>query len=65
VHEQFFENPADKAKIYSYEIDIYLADKDITAAKKIFEVWLNEVQSGVTMAPTKQQSITYLKAFEG
>lgn len=65
VRELFFENSEDRARTYSYEIDIYLADQDIETAKKIFEVWLNEAQYERSIEPTTQQSDTYLKAFEG
>lgn len=65
VHESFFDDPNNKAKAYSYEIDIYLADNDISTAKQIFEAWLSEVQSGSATAPTKEQSVNYTKAFGG
>lgn len=63
VHESFFDDQNNKAKAYSYEIDIYLADNDISTAKQIFEAWLSEVKSGSAIAPTQQQSSVYAKSF--
>mgnify|MGYP005992140317 CR=1 FL=1 len=63
VHESFFEDPNNKAKAYSCEIDVFLADKDILTAKQIFEAWLSEVKGGAATAPTKQQSSTYAESF--
>ncbi|ETX11641.1 histidine kinase [Marinomonas ushuaiensis DSM 15871] len=60
-NELFFEDPINKAKAYSYEIDVYLADNDILTAKQIFDTWLNDT----AITPTKEQSATYLKVFEG
>lgn len=63
VHDTFFDDPNTKAKTYHYEIDIYLAEKDVSAAKKIFGVWINEAKLGTTTPPTKKQSLTYRKLF--
>lgn len=63
VHESFFEDPNHKAKAYSCEIDVFLADKDILTAKQIFEAWLSEVKGGAATAPTKQQSTAYSESF--
>jgi CheY-like chemotaxis protein len=63
IHDAFFDDPADKARTYSYEMDVYLAEEDILTAKQIFEVWIGEVKSGATIAPTQEQSSTYLSAF--
>jgi hypothetical protein len=63
VHESFFEDPDNKAKTYSYEIDIYIADNDTSTAKQIFEAWLSEVKLGIATAPSKQQSSAYAKSF--
>ncbi|WP_417537968.1 response regulator [Marinomonas sp.] len=65
IHESFFDDPDNKAKAYSCEIDVYLADKDTLTAKQIFEAWLSEVKSGSSTAPTKQQSASYAAAFGG
>jgi DNA-binding response OmpR family regulator len=65
LHEYFFDDPDNRAKAYGYEIDIYLADKDTSTAKQIFEVWISEVKSGNATAPTKQQNINFTKAFGG
>ena len=65
VHDTFFDDPNNKARTYSYEIDIYLADKDAPTAKQIFEMWLTEAKSGSTTPPTQDQSSAYLEAFEG
>jgi hypothetical protein len=54
-----------KAKSYSYEIDVYLAEKDTLTSKQIFEVWLSEAASGSATQPTKKQSSAYSKAFGG
>ncbi|NVK75614.1 response regulator [Marinomonas sp. CT5] len=63
VHEFFFDNPDNKAKSYSYEIDIFLSENDLSTAKQIFEVWLSEVESNLATPPTKQQYSTYEKSF--
>lgn len=65
VHDAFFDDPDNKAKTYNYEIDIYLAEKDISTARQIFEVWISEAKLGTTTSPTQQQSSTYLKIFGG
>lgn len=63
VHDQFFDNNDNRAKAYSYEIDIAISEKDLTTAKQIFEAWLNEVEFGSATAPTKQQHSAYTTAF--
>lgn len=63
VHESFFDDPDNKAKTYSYEIDVYLADNDKSTAKQIFEAWLSEVKSGSATPPSKQQSSIFTKSF--
>ena len=63
VHESFFEDSDNKAKAYSYEIDIYLANNDKSTAQQIFEAWLSEVKSASATAPSKQQSSAYAKSF--
>jgi len=65
VHESFSDDPDNRAKTYSYEIDIYLAEKDTSTAKQIFEAWLSEVTSGGATPPTKEQQATYNKTFGG
>ncbi|MCW4628438.1 MULTISPECIES: tetratricopeptide repeat protein [Marinomonas] len=63
IHESFFDDPDNKAKTYSYEIDVYLADNDKSTAKQIFEAWLSEVKSGSATPPSKQQSTFFTKSF--
>ncbi|GGN25202.1 MULTISPECIES: response regulator [Marinomonas] len=63
IHESFFDDPDNKAKTYSYEIDVYLADNDKSTAKQIFEAWLSEVKSGSATPPSKQQSSIFTKSF--
>jgi CheY-like chemotaxis protein len=65
VHQSFFDDMENKAKSYSYEIDVYLAEKDTLTSKQIFEVWLSEAASGSATPPTKKQSSAYSKAFGG
>jgi len=63
VHDQFFDNNDNRAKAYSYEIDIAISEKDLSTAKQIFEAWLSEVEFGSATAPTKQQHSAYTTAF--
>lgn len=63
VHDQFFDDSDNRAKTYSYEIDVYISENDISTAKQIFEVWLSEVEFGSATAPTKQQHSVYTTAF--
>lgn len=63
VHGQFFDNSDNKAKTYSFEIDVYISENDISTAKQIFEAWLSEVEFGSATAPTKQQRSAYSAAF--
>lgn len=63
VHDQFFDDNDNKAKVYSYEIDVFISEKDLSTAKQIFEAWLSEVEFGSATAPTKQQRSTYASAF--
>lgn len=63
IHQSFLDDPIVAAKSYSYEIDIYLSNNDITTAKQMFELWLNEVKANVASAPTKQQTQKYKAAF--
>ncbi|NLQ18830.1 response regulator [Marinomonas sp. M1K-6] len=65
VHQSFFEDQNNKAKTYSYEIDVYLADSDTSTAKQVFQAWLSEAKSGHSTAPTREQNATYAKAFGG
>ncbi|MBJ7538123.1 response regulator [Marinomonas transparens] len=65
IHQSFIDDPRVAAKSYSYEIDIYLANKDLTTAKQMFELWLNEVKTNVASPPTKQQTQKYTAAFGG
>ncbi len=64
VYDQPLEDPELKAQVYSYEIDVLLSENDINTAKQLFEVWLREVRFEMSAAPNKQQSATYLEAFE-
>lgn len=63
VHDQFFDDNDNKAKVYSYEIDVFISEKDLSTAKQIFEAWLSEVEFGSATAPTKKQRSTYASAF--
>ena len=63
VHDQFFDDSDNRAKTYSYEIDVYISENDLSTAKQIFEAWLSEVEFGSATAPTKQQHSAYTTVF--
>ncbi|TYL47922.1 response regulator [Marinomonas sp. IMCC 4694] len=63
IHALFSDNPSNTGKIFSYEIDLYLADQDTASAHKTLEIWLNQVDTGNAFPPTEQQSVIYAKAF--
>ncbi|MCB5162767.1 response regulator [Marinomonas algarum] len=65
IHDGFFDDPDTRAKTYGYDIDVHLADHDLLGAQDIFEHWLKEVDSGLSNAPTKRQTLMYKSAFEG
>ncbi|RBO79664.1 response regulator [Marinomonas aquiplantarum] len=63
IHDGFFDEPDSRAKAYEYEMDICIADNEISTAKQIFEVWLSDVGSAAATAPSKQQTDRYSSAF--
>lgn len=65
VHESFYDDPDHRATTYGYDIAVHLADHDINGAHQIYDTWLKDIKTGITSAPSKQQSLKYAKAFGG
>ncbi|MBR7888601.1 response regulator [Marinomonas sp. A79] len=65
VHESFYDDPDDRATTYGYDISVHLADHDINGAHQIYNTWLEDIKTGLTSAPSKQQSLKYARAFGG
>lgn len=64
VHQLFFDDPSVRAKSYSYEISVFLNSNEINSAKNTFQLWTQDVEDGIAVAPTDKQSSQYTLAFE-
>lgn len=63
VYASFTDDPNDNAKVFSYEIDVLLADQDQPGAKQILEKWSHQAKKGNAALPTEQQNFIYTKIF--
>lgn len=63
IHRSFFEEPDTRAKTYSHQIDLALAEKDVSGGKELLAHWQQEVESGIATAPDNKQLSDYNVAF--